>query len=1456
MKKIYALFFAFLLIISSKAFLFAQAEVTRAGSTWTATVNGSSVYTGSDMIAAIQSAANNLTSGRTSKETINVRNSGSTGSTNSLKTFDIPSFTILDFHGNTMDVNDTGDDLIVPVRGIRSDNIEIRNMTITGNPRYGIWLHGCANVVLSQIHISIPEARNIGLGIRIEGRNDTRSQNVEIDYVFAEHCAHHAVEIWDTDNVTIGTIETRNTGGCGLLLNRSTNATVELIDAYRANHGGGYAAFRTANNAGPDIHVKKVIARECGRGIFGVSQSRGVTIDWVDIENSNSAGIFIEDSWDYTINGGIISGSRGEGVRIASRTNEHQPAQNVTIRNLCISGDHSYGIRETSSGSGFGNTNNNRFIDNDLRGSASNPANEISIQGSQSIAEGNCVTGGPVYEDCGCEGGEGGEPDCNDIPGGTAVLDDCEECVGGNTGKQPCTMAFEEGYYQIRPYHSDLCLHPGDIVTQEACSETSNEVWQITQSGSGYHISSVTEDLFLSYGDGSQENTLTLSETPSTFRIETLGDGTYHLAVENNTDLVIDMHGNSVEPGRQGLLWVRNGQDNQRFTFAEMEPSFDCNGDLEGAATEDDCGDCVGGNTGKTACAGFVDGPDACVYEGAVEAEHDGFMGNGYLNGDNALGNTILYVINSENAQSATLSFRYANGSSLNRAMEVKVNGETQVEALGFNFTGAWSDWEIASVSLDLSQGNNRIELVSLTEEGGPNFDLIGFDSPNIILGSCEEDCHGDIAGTAFEDECGICAGGNTGIEPGASCEDPSISDFVVPEGEIFTGDPFILSVNSSGPGELTFQWYFNGDPIADATGSSYTVDSSISSVHSGAYHVVVSNEYGETSSEVIEIDVQPILDCNGDPDGTAFEDECGVCAGGNTGIEPGSSCEEPTISELVLPEGGIFTGDPFGLSVNSTGPGELTFQWYFNGDPIADATGSSYTVDSSISSVHSGAYHVVVSNEYGETSSEVIEIDVQPILDCNGDPDGAAFEDECGICAGGNTGIEPGSSCEEPSISELVVPEGEIFTGDPFILSVNSSGPGELTFQWYFNGDPIADATGSSYTVDSSISSVHSGAYHVVVSNEYGETSSDIIDVNVQPKPDCNGDPDGSAFEDACGICAGGNTGIEPGSNCEPPVIISVEYPEEGLYTGDALAMTVNYEGPGTISYQWYHNGSPISGATSRTYEVDSLYSGQHSGSYHVVVSNEFGETASDVIEIVVNAVTDCNGDPDGTAYEDACGECVGGNTGEVPCEEDCNGAYGGTASIDSCGVCAGGNTGVAFGFSCALPEISDMADAYEVNVGDELVLEVDVSGPGNNTYQWYFNGEPIEGATESSFAISDASSDDAGVYYVVVNNDNGETRSDDIHVSVADITGLSRLNSQTELKVYPNPAHDRIHVAYKVAGNRDIRIFNGLGTQVYFESTFEQTKLLDISSLPAGIYFLRLEVGEETKQHPFIVE
>lgn len=344
--------------------------------------SGTIVYEGGDFIEAMQAGVDSLTDGRTSKEKVLVEASGKTGSHSwdgDVKAVDLPSYTVFESRG-TITVNDTGDDLIVPVRAIDSDHVEILELHVDGNPRYGMWLKSVSDVQIGTVDMTLDTATDVGLGVRIDDSgNDGRSQNVSLNYAYVEQNPGHGVETYGVDGFDVGTVETVDTGGCGLLLNDTADATIQTVDATRADEGGGYAGFRCANYAGPNITVNEVNAVDCGRGIFTVSGSSGITIYDVYVESCGSN--LIQDTQDTTIDGGTITGNTGEGVRIDSRSSDDHPhTKNVTVQNLTIE-NNDYGVYETGP-----DTENNAILDNHF---CNNDTADIEIYASSTEVSGN-----------------------------------------------------------------------------------------------------------------------------------------------------------------------------------------------------------------------------------------------------------------------------------------------------------------------------------------------------------------------------------------------------------------------------------------------------------------------------------------------------------------------------------------------------------------------------------------------------------------------------------------------------------------------------------------------------------------------------------------------------------------------------------------------------------------------------------------------------------------------------------------------------------------------------------------------------------------------------------------------------------------------------------------------------------------------------------------------------------
>jgi hypothetical protein len=313
-----------------------QAEATLSGSTWTARRGSSTVYTGTDMRAAVQAAISSLPS-RTAKQNVLVRGSGSISANSRIS---LPSYTLLDVCG-TINVTGTGSGDQAPIYSRGTRDVEVAHLNVTGAPLYGIFMRSVNNLILGQIDMRLSS----GLGVRIDNYGDKTvpSRNIRIDSAYVSGASSHAVETYGVDGITIGTVTARNVGESGLLLNQTVNATVGTVDAENAGAGTGYAAFRMANRNGrigssyaTNIRVGTVKARGGGRGIFCVSESGGAVIDRVDIANTGNNSVLVENCYNVVLAGasGTISG--GGEVRISSRT-DFPPSSDIRFQNLSVS---------------------------------------------------------------------------------------------------------------------------------------------------------------------------------------------------------------------------------------------------------------------------------------------------------------------------------------------------------------------------------------------------------------------------------------------------------------------------------------------------------------------------------------------------------------------------------------------------------------------------------------------------------------------------------------------------------------------------------------------------------------------------------------------------------------------------------------------------------------------------------------------------------------------------------------------------------------------------------------------------------------------------------------------------------------------------------------------------------------------------------------------------------------
>ncbi len=118
-------------------------------------------------------------------------------------------------------------------------------------------------------------------------------------------------------------------------------------------------------------------------------------------------------------------------------------------------------------------------------------------------------------------------------------------------------------------------------------------------------------------------------------------------------------------------------------------------------------------------------------------------------------------------------------------------------------------------------------------------------------------------------------------------------------------------------------------------------------------------------------------------------------------------------------------------------------------------------------------------------------------------------------------------------------------------------------------------------------------------------------------------------------------------------------------------------------------------------------------------------------------------------------------------------------------------------------------------------------------DTYQWLLNGEPIAGATDSTYTVTEN-----GDYQVVVTNENGCSETSDVY-TVTNYTGIEDIPAlANQIRVYPNPATDIVHIYSPVKVNVALTDMAGkLIREVEADS-----RSLSLEGLAEGVYLLRI--------------
>jgi hexosaminidase len=116
---------------------------------------------------------------------------------------------------------------------------------------------------------------------------------------------------------------------------------------------------------------------------------------------------------------------------------------------------------------------------------------------------------------------------------------------------------------------------------------------------------------------------------------------------------------------------------------------------------------------------------NATVSLGVAESNHLNYSGTGFVNYDNTPGSFVQWSVTAPSAGPATATIRFANGTSTNRPMDIRVNGAVVATGVAFGGTGSWDTWQSRTLTLTLNAGQNTVRATATTASGGPNVDYL-----------------------------------------------------------------------------------------------------------------------------------------------------------------------------------------------------------------------------------------------------------------------------------------------------------------------------------------------------------------------------------------------------------------------------------------------------------------------------------------------------------------------------------------------------------------------------------------------------------------------------------------------------------------------------------------------------------------------------------------------------------
>jgi len=125
-----------------------------------------------------------------------------------------------------------------------------------------------------------------------------------------------------------------------------------------------------------------------------------------------------------------------------------------------------------------------------------------------------------------------------------------------------------------------------------------------------------------------------------------------------------------------------------------------------------------------------LEAESATIFHGVVESNHTGFTGSGFVNNTNEIGSFVEWAVSSPTAGSTTAVIRFANGTTVDRPMDITVNGVIVASGRSFPGNSNWDSWQTSTLTVTLTAGSNTIRATGSTANGGPNLDNLEVTNP------------------------------------------------------------------------------------------------------------------------------------------------------------------------------------------------------------------------------------------------------------------------------------------------------------------------------------------------------------------------------------------------------------------------------------------------------------------------------------------------------------------------------------------------------------------------------------------------------------------------------------------------------------------------------------------------------------------------------------------------------